>query len=216
MRNIITGLILTGCMLPIAAGGMKIASELTKVTAPHQFAALGGEPLWTPDVKRVDVASQSYERVPGTPMPETLVAKARSSAPALSPTLQAAADSSETADNSVAEQQIEAAAQQWCSERYRSYDVSDNSYQPFGGGPRRPCSAPLAVTASIQQAEVASSPAALDEHARWCSSRYSSYRVEDNTYQPFSGGRKQCNSPEIQSASNNMSDDTSDLSASIN
>ncbi|NLS03394.1 BA14K family protein [Rhizobium sp. P32RR-XVIII] len=27
----------------------------------------------------------------------------------------------------------------WCSQRYASYDPADNTYQPFGGGPRRPC-----------------------------------------------------------------------------
>ncbi len=26
-----------------------------------------------------------------------------------------------------------------CSRRYRSYRVADNTYQPFGGGPRRHC-----------------------------------------------------------------------------
>lgn len=28
---------------------------------------------------------------------------------------------------------------QYCFSRYRSYRPEDNSYQPFGGGPRRPC-----------------------------------------------------------------------------
>ncbi|RWX78409.1 BA14K family protein [Neorhizobium lilium] len=33
-------------------------------------------------------------------------------------------------------------------------------------------------------------------HADWCFARYRSYRVEDNTYQPFSGGsRRQCEEP---------------------
>ncbi|WP_353622812.1 BA14K family protein [Aliirhizobium terrae] len=34
--------------------------------------------------------------------------------------------------------------------------------------------------------------------------RYSSYRIEDNTYQPFTGGRKHCPGPESQSASNSV------------
>ncbi len=32
-------------------------------------------------------------------------------------------------------------------------------------------------------------------HVDWCQSRYRSYRVSDNTYQPNSGPRRQCNSP---------------------
>lgn len=30
-------------------------------------------------------------------------------------------------------------AQSWCASRYRSYRLSDNTYQPFGGGPRVYC-----------------------------------------------------------------------------
>lgn len=32
-------------------------------------------------------------------------------------------------------------------------------------------------------------------HADWCSDRYRSYRPADNTFQPYSGPRRSCNSP---------------------
>ncbi|NKB53102.1 MAG: BA14K family protein [Rhizobiaceae bacterium] len=32
-------------------------------------------------------------------------------------------------------------------------------------------------------------------HVDWCYSRYRSYRARDNTYQPYHGRRRQCNSP---------------------
>jgi hypothetical protein len=32
-------------------------------------------------------------------------------------------------------------------------------------------------------------------HVQWCQNRYRSYRAYDNTYQPNSGPRRQCNSP---------------------
>ncbi|WP_026617631.1 BA14K family protein [Ensifer aridi] len=32
-------------------------------------------------------------------------------------------------------------------------------------------------------------------HARWCHDRYRSYRSSDNTFQPFDGPRRACNSP---------------------
>ena len=32
-------------------------------------------------------------------------------------------------------------------------------------------------------------------HERWCYSRYRSYRAWDNTFQPYNGPRRQCNSP---------------------
>lgn len=33
------------------------------------------------------------------------------------------------------------------------------------------------------------------EVAAWCADRYRSYRASDNTYQPYSGGRRQCEPP---------------------
>ncbi|WP_371411998.1 BA14K family protein [Neorhizobium sp. T6_25] len=33
------------------------------------------------------------------------------------------------------------------------------------------------------------------EHLDWCATRYRSYRPRDNSYTPFSGGRRQCESP---------------------
>jgi hypothetical protein len=33
-------------------------------------------------------------------------------------------------------------------------------------------------------------------HLRWCSDRYRSYRASDDTYQPLSGPRRRCISPE--------------------
>jgi hypothetical protein len=32
-------------------------------------------------------------------------------------------------------------------------------------------------------------------HVRWCRNRYVSYRVSDNTYQPYNGPRRECVSP---------------------
>ncbi|MBS9720448.1 BA14K family protein [Tianweitania sp. BSSL-BM11] len=32
-------------------------------------------------------------------------------------------------------------------------------------------------------------------HVQWCYDRYRSYRASDNTYQPYNGPRRQCNSP---------------------
>ncbi|MEO3385824.1 BA14K family protein [Mesorhizobium sp. CAU 1741] len=32
-------------------------------------------------------------------------------------------------------------------------------------------------------------------HEEWCYNRYRSYRASDNTFQPYNGGRRQCNSP---------------------
>lgn len=34
-----------------------------------------------------------------------------------------------------------------------------------------------------------------DAHVSWCYNRYRSYDVDSNTYAPYSGGRRACNSP---------------------
>ncbi|WP_051777260.1 BA14K family protein [Pseudorhizobium pelagicum] len=38
-------------------------------------------------------------------------------------------------------------------------------------------------------------PLLSEAHLEWCSSRYRSYRPRDNSYTPYSGGRKKCDSP---------------------
>jgi len=34
-----------------------------------------------------------------------------------------------------------------------------------------------------------------NKHLRWCQERYLSYRLADDTFQPFEGARRPCNSP---------------------
>lgn len=34
-----------------------------------------------------------------------------------------------------------------------------------------------------------------NSHVQWCYNRYRSYRASDNTFQPYNGPRRQCNSP---------------------
>lgn len=38
-------------------------------------------------------------------------------------------------------------------------------------------------------------PKLSEAHLEWCSSRYRSYRPRDNSYTPYSGGRRECKSP---------------------
>jgi len=39
------------------------------------------------------------------------------------------------------------------------------------------------------------SPSLRSHHVSWCMNRFRSYRVSDNTFQPYSGPRRQCVSP---------------------
>ncbi|MEO3384946.1 BA14K family protein [Mesorhizobium sp. CAU 1741] len=108
---------------------------------------------------------------------------------------------------------------EWCSSHYRSYDPDSDSYRPYSGG-FRACESPYSeemaawdapeyatpVDSAYSQVEDASVQTAsfggqqgdsrfgmTPEHVRSCFDRYRSYRVEDNSYQPYGGGpRQQC------------------------
>lgn len=134
MRNFLTGLILLCCLLPVAAGGMRISSALVPETA--QLKNFDNEPLWSFDVRRVNLSQQTYERLPPLiapdaypTVPDTAVAKKPNNNPGQ------ISDSSD---------QISASflTQEWCRKKYRSYSAIDNTFQPYGGGPRRTCLVP--------------------------------------------------------------------------
>lgn len=92
---------------------------------------------------------------------------------------------------------------QWCRSRYRSYSEADDSYTSYSGE-SRPCISPYSEdAASTPDAELMTASASTnsnavydsigDQHVRECMNRYRSYRIEDNTYQPYGGGpRRQC------------------------
>ena len=204
MRELLTGLLLASCLLPIAAGGMQLSSDLAKPITPHIIADLDGEPLWPSEVRRVDPSLQAYERLPAALSANTTVAEAKS---AERVKLMLTAKKPEVASDQVAlvAELQSAKAQEWCGARYRSYDPADNTYQPNGGGPRRACAAAVeTLKPPVQQVADIDGTSEPDATARWCMERYSSYRIDDNTYQPFSGGRKQCSGPGSQSASNSL------------
>lgn len=204
MRDLFTGLLLASCLVPFGIGGMKISSYLMEAPAPHSFANLDA-PLWASEVKRIDVSQQAYERLPALSAPDTMLAGAGQENRSVRKIGYGTRDSETTPDGVAgigatgSGEEVAATVTDWCGARYRSYDQADNSYQPYGGGPRRICKAPGAVAAVPMDKGIFRE---VDARARWCMDRYSSYRIEDNSYQPFSGSRKQCAGPEAQSASN--------------
>jgi hypothetical protein len=106
---------------------------------------------------------------------------------------------------------------EWCSRHYRSYQAADNTYRSYSGD-RRTCESPHSgdvatnvkqddtqepeakiisddSTAQTQEASFERTADAGDttDHVQSCLRRYRSYRLEDNSYQPFDGGpRRQC------------------------
>ncbi|MEQ1955169.1 BA14K family protein [Mesorhizobium sp. CN2-181] len=100
---------------------------------------------------------------------------------------------------------------QWCSERYRSYRLENNSYRSYSGS-QRECVSPFTSGSSTREEEevdhadigidrphgryaVEEGPANFltPRHIASCFARYRSYNPDDNSYQPYGGGsRRQC------------------------
>jgi hypothetical protein len=177
----------------VLVGGLGFASYGFREPEPHHFANLDA-PLWTTTPTRVDPQTQDYERLP--PL-QAMADDASLSKPANLVGIAAIAPP----DAAVAGA-IEQPKQEWmadshhlslCQQRYRSYNVADNSYQPFDGGPRKPCVIEdRELSVGLPAADTSPNP-----HISWCAARYNSYRALDNTYQPFSGPRRPCVSPII-------------------
>jgi hypothetical protein len=195
MTAFVTRILLVVALIPLIVGAMQIVSDLDQGDRVSQFTDLNGPALWTTEPVRIDAALQRYDR-----LPPIAVASSDVEAPVRSEVETVAAskvgDESETAAASTAANPDAVA---WCQQRYKSYEPADNTYQPYGGGVRRACIAPFALGNMTAMAVHAPAPSE-SSHVHWCATRYSSYRAEDNTYQPFSGQRRTCVSPFDRSA----------------
>jgi hypothetical protein len=196
---LVSGFVLT---LAVFASGLAFAAWLIVAKPVHQAkpADSGVSQLWTKDAQPVDKAAQSLERVAAV-QPAAPETAARAQAPDPTNTGAVAPDAGEQ------QGRLPPAHVSWCADRYRSYNPHDNSYRSYSGQ-QRPCVSPYPDTAAAdpaaqQPAEVSyveggASPLVAtadfsDDHVQSCFSRYRSYRPEDNSYQPYSGGpRRQC------------------------
>ncbi|ACP25677.1 hypothetical protein NGR_c19130 [Sinorhizobium fredii NGR234] len=81
--------------------------------------------------------------------------------------------------------------------RYPSYGASRYQGQrpDIGVGPGATVGGPLPGTVGPRMRPRREIRLDLNAHMRWCLERYASYRLDDNSYQPFSGRRRLCNSP---------------------
>ncbi|MER8470202.1 BA14K family protein [Mesorhizobium sp. M1328] len=199
------GFVLT---LAVFASGLAFATWLL-IAKPVRPAVPVSSELWTKDPRPVNQASQRLERLPARAVPVRTSEVDRSSKPA---DTAAASIPDTTATGSIqppAEEQqaLPAAHVEWCASRYRSYRPDDNRYTSYSGQ-QRPCISPYlnagddgsyveaSDTSSVEGYAPSDEPGAAElssDHVQYCFSRYRSYRPEDNSYQPYSGGpRRQC------------------------
>ncbi len=73
---------------------------------------------------------------------------------------------------------------------YRGYHQRRRGYRRHSNGFWYPLAAFGALAAIANSGHSHSS-----RHVRWCDNRYRSYRISDDTFQPYNGPRRRCNSP---------------------
>jgi hypothetical protein len=208
--TISVGMVLGGVILTSAA--------LSHDEEPQRFTGLDTDHLWTSEPVRIDRDAQTFERLPPRYSNTVAVIKPKpaKNAIASSPSHEAFLPSAEGIDlvytGAVEGQRTPPQAPtlspehlSWCAERYRSYDPVDNTYRSFGGE-IRDCASPYvagtaqaaddgrATVVSVSHDDAGTNvyPVAEDK-IRACKALFRSYRVEDNSYQPYGGGmRRKC------------------------
>ena len=204
LLGIAGGFLLT---LAVFTSGLAFATWLLAAKPARQARpSISVADLWTRDAQPVKTEAQSFERIPAE----------QAEVPDASGRAKAAPDPIVTSAVQPSTGQVEARAEmpaahvEWCASRYRSYQPEDNSYRSYTGRQRQ-CISPYSDVATAQppvavsyvEANYASTdgyaltdevrPQLSADHIDYCFSRYRSYRPEDNTYQPYSGGpRRQC------------------------
>jgi hypothetical protein len=210
LSAVLGGFVLT---LAVFASGLAfavwiLAAEPVRQAAPTSSVA----ELWPKEPRKVDTTSQRLERLPARPVPAK-PADTAASAPTVTGSIQPEADEQQTGER----QAVPAGHAEWCANRYRSYRPSDDHYTSYSGE-QRPCISPYLDAGTADSTAQppddgasyveASDTLPMDgyvpsqeagaawlppDHVQYCFSRYRSYRPEDNSYQPYSGGpRRQC------------------------
>jgi hypothetical protein len=204
LLGIVSGFVLT---LAVFASGLAFAAWIIAAKPVRQQAKLGSSvvDLWTRDARPVKTAQQPFERIPAE---QPKVPDASAMAKGSTDTVATSAVGQSSTGQTEAKTELPAAHVEWCASRYRSYQPENNTYRSYTGR-QRPCISPYVdvnaqpLDARYVEASYASTNGYASttedrlqlspDHVENCFSRYRSYRPEDNTYQPISGGpRSQC------------------------
>jgi hypothetical protein len=147
--------------------GVIITANVIAEPEPHKFAHMDTPDLWTTKPKPVDTAEQNLERLPA------VAAADATATPPSTPAAAASTSGSEPARNAI-DSTVTASIRPKPSD-----EVADPmpTAQDVGGA--------ILPSSSVTPAQ-----------AQWCFARYRSYRIEDNSYQPYGGSsRRQCKAP---------------------
>jgi len=209
----LSGMAVTLCAF---VGGIAVAvAYLSADPIPVQKPSSAPAVTFTATPKKVNAAEQNYHRIPSRLPADTLsesqVAELVRQGEVDDVQPIDAMTTTSISDRKAPEATLSNEHVAWCSQRYRSYRKEDNSYTSYSGRSRE-CVSPYSDTIahadegpSYLEASVVGSPGKMShhdgaaaggvdsDHIASCFARYNSYRVEDNTYQPYGGGpRRLC------------------------
>ncbi|ESX92061.1 BA14K family protein [Mesorhizobium sp. LNJC403B00] len=193
--GLVGGFVLT---LAVFSSGLAFATWLLAAKPPREARpTVSVAELWTRKALPVNKGAQDFERLP-----------AEQPAPADIAVMEPEQDKQQpdpAVTGAIAPVELPPPHLAWCVSRYRSYNPDDNSYTSYSGQQRTCVSpylgaeraAPRAPEARATEASyvvgAGAYAATSGDHVESCFSRYRSYRPEDNSYQPYSGGpRRQC------------------------
>ncbi|WP_170117214.1 BA14K family protein [Neorhizobium alkalisoli] len=146
--------------------GVIITANVIAEPEPHKFAHMDTPDLWTTKPKQVDTADQNLERLPA------VAASDPTAAPAPTPVAASTGGSEPTPDA-----------------------IDNTVTASVGSKPSDEMTNPMPIAQDVG-GTIPPSPLVTPAQAQWCFARYRSYRVEDNSYQPYGGSsRRQCKAP---------------------
>ena len=156
--------------------------------------------VWSAQPRVVDANAQNFERVAAVPLPDNQIET--DATPTETANAVAAEDPALPPVDTVTTASVEPVTE---SEEQIETDVTPmETADPDVAEETAAPSVDMVTTASVEPVPeddpVETSPAGQLSiaHIEWCASRYRSYRASDNSYQPYSGGRRPCVSPQSQ------------------
>jgi hypothetical protein len=146
MKSMIAPALATTSFSTVLVCGLFAASAITPRYETHKFENLESS-IWTSKPTRVDQTAQAFERLP----PEIRIADTGAQRFDFRDPLNTQSQTASQSPNAQRDEprvSLETSAMSvWCHSRFRSYRDSDNSYQPFSGGPRARCKRPSGTVA---------------------------------------------------------------------
>jgi hypothetical protein len=127
MTAFLTRLLLVIAIIPLVAGAMRLANDFDRSDRVSHLSDLNGPALWTSEPVRIDVAAQSYERLPSIAVASADIGVSTQSQVSK---LAISTDNGRS-ERTEASGAVNSDAVAWCRQRYKSYDPLTTAISPM-------------------------------------------------------------------------------------